>query len=120
MIRRPPRSTLFPYTPLFRSPVATAVKARQPAGHVAAKEISEKDEYSHQNEPCDDGGPDLAAQLERESQGREHEAGDEREESADDGGEDEPEKAREPIHATVHAPQPVLALLDGLDRKSVV
>src|SRR5260221_12156114 len=24
MIRRPPRSTLFPYTPLFRSPLATA------------------------------------------------------------------------------------------------
>src|SRR2546429_3956768 len=28
MIRRPPRSTLFPYTTLFRSPGATAVRAR--------------------------------------------------------------------------------------------
>src|SRR5437667_2170021 len=28
MIRRPPRSTLFPYTTLFRSPVAVAVPAR--------------------------------------------------------------------------------------------
>src|SRR5258705_933109 len=32
MIRRPPRSTLFPYTTLFRSPVnATAVDARMAA-----------------------------------------------------------------------------------------
>src|SRR5258707_11112329 len=31
MIRRPPRSTLFPYTTLFRSPVA------QGAGHVARR-----------------------------------------------------------------------------------
>src|SRR2546422_2152852 len=31
MIRRPPRSTLFPYTTLFRSPGATA-RARGPGG----------------------------------------------------------------------------------------
>src|SRR5256885_12904671 len=47
MIRRPPRSTLFPYTTLFRSPVAVsepggrhAIDARRdprrPAGHVGA------------------------------------------------------------------------------------
>src|SRR3954464_2606695 len=30
MIRRPPRSTLFPYTTLFRSRPALAVKAQQP------------------------------------------------------------------------------------------
>src|SRR5215468_7555998 len=29
MIRRPPRSTLFPYTTLFRSPAARAVRAQQ-------------------------------------------------------------------------------------------
>src|SRR2546430_3566573 len=28
MIRRPPRSTLFPYTTLFRSPIFTAVQTR--------------------------------------------------------------------------------------------
>src|SRR3989338_7059335 len=28
MIRRPPRSTLFPYTTLFRSPIAPTAKAR--------------------------------------------------------------------------------------------
>src|SRR3712207_7788073 len=36
MIRRPPRSTLFPYTTLFRSPVRTArnphVRPRRPRG----------------------------------------------------------------------------------------
>src|SRR5256885_12662298 len=31
MIRRPPRSTLFPYTTLFRSPVARAPHRRLPA-----------------------------------------------------------------------------------------
>src|SRR3712207_8271814 len=29
MIRRPPRSTLFPYTTLFRSPVATVTRERR-------------------------------------------------------------------------------------------
>src|SRR3712207_8522750 len=32
MIRRPPRSTLFPYTTLFRSPVAEHVDLRAPIG----------------------------------------------------------------------------------------
>src|SRR2546426_8386325 len=31
MIRRPPRSTLFPYTTLFRSPAAVGVKLQLPA-----------------------------------------------------------------------------------------
>src|SRR5258707_11927132 len=31
MIRRPPRSTLFPYTTLFRSPLPTAANAALPA-----------------------------------------------------------------------------------------
>src|SRR6185437_10768930 len=30
MIRRPPRSTLFPYTTLFRSPCGRSVKATEP------------------------------------------------------------------------------------------
>src|SRR5258706_9474712 len=38
MIRRPPRSTLFPYTTLFRSLVAVAFE-RQPAGHAAAGNV---------------------------------------------------------------------------------
>src|SRR2546425_1217245 len=32
MIRRPPRSTLFPYTTLFRSPLHTPSRLLQPAG----------------------------------------------------------------------------------------
>src|SRR5574337_1738299 len=32
MIRRPPRSTLFPYTTLFRSPAGSQVEARSDAG----------------------------------------------------------------------------------------
>src|SRR2546422_8613176 len=32
MIRRPPRSTLFPYTPLFRSAVGTTLRLHRPHG----------------------------------------------------------------------------------------
>src|SRR5256885_9705027 len=35
MIRRPPRSTLFPYTTLFRSPQREALRVEHMAGHVA-------------------------------------------------------------------------------------
>src|SRR2546427_3403157 len=35
MIRRPPRSTLFPYTTLFRSPVVNALATRPQAGRAA-------------------------------------------------------------------------------------
>src|SRR3712207_8400860 len=36
MIRRPPRSTLFPYTTLFRSPTAAAAKSRTNAPRALA------------------------------------------------------------------------------------
>src|SRR2546430_7824291 len=36
MIRRPPRSTLFPYTPLFRSRTVTWVSNNNPAGTVSS------------------------------------------------------------------------------------
>src|SRR3712207_7531475 len=35
MIRRPPRSTLFPYTTLFRSDVAPEEEGNRPVGHDA-------------------------------------------------------------------------------------
>src|SRR2546430_7008582 len=35
MIRRPPRSTLFPYTTLFRSPRAGRVTRERPSGRIA-------------------------------------------------------------------------------------
>src|SRR5215216_7253780 len=37
MIRRPPRSTLFPYTTLFRSPRRPAARPRPAGGHVRAR-----------------------------------------------------------------------------------
>src|SRR5258708_30402283 len=45
MIRRPPRSTLFPYTTLFRSEAASPVKAES----VEAVEMAERDD-SHDQE----------------------------------------------------------------------
>src|SRR2546430_14456723 len=43
MIRRPPRSTLFPYTTLFRSPPGRARTYRTPAGCAARINRAEKD-----------------------------------------------------------------------------
>src|SRR3712207_7363523 len=40
MIRRPPRSTLFPYTTLFRSPVRCSVGAPDGAGRAASNAAS--------------------------------------------------------------------------------
>src|SRR5438093_4004191 len=48
MIRRPPRSTLFPYTTLFRSARASQEALLSPAGH--------SDDYDLR-EPARDGGP---------------------------------------------------------------
>src|SRR3712207_8410987 len=47
MIRRPPRSTLFPYTTLFRSP----------AGHSLRHDMARCDHRSHRDHPG--GGADL-------------------------------------------------------------
>src|SRR3712207_7317802 len=58
MIRRPPRSTLFPYTTLFRSPVDLAV---QLFGRVSAT-------FAHATEIADEGLV-LTAHLEFESGG---------------------------------------------------
>src|SRR3989449_10562675 len=38
MIRRPPRSTLFPYTTLFRSPVRSADRRAHPIRHLVVRE----------------------------------------------------------------------------------
>src|SRR5260221_6354228 len=39
MIRRPPRSTLFPYTTLFRSPMSATARARDSASWRLEKEL---------------------------------------------------------------------------------
>src|SRR3989454_1252479 len=45
MIRRPPRSTLFPYTTLFRSPDAIyfGIRAFEPHGHVVRATLADRD-----------------------------------------------------------------------------
>src|SRR3712207_9090292 len=46
MIRRPPRSTLFPYTTLFRSPLARQAKSlRQIRDEVLAEELRDRLAY---------------------------------------------------------------------------
>src|SRR3712207_7175715 len=60
MIRRPPRSTLFPYTTLFRSPIGTAVVGRaRPHRGV----------HDPGRGPPDTGGADLAARQRVEQRG---------------------------------------------------
>src|SRR5437588_6284414 len=39
MIRRPPRSTLFPYTTLFRSSVVPRARAATPDAHLAQRKV---------------------------------------------------------------------------------
>src|SRR2546428_2224178 len=41
MIRRPPRSTLFPYTTLFRSGVACPVRARNTSSRLGRRSLDE-------------------------------------------------------------------------------
>src|SRR6266480_5897859 len=54
MIRRPPRSTLFPYTTLFRSPGPDAACADRPAGHQDRQRSEEhtSELQSHVNLVC--------------------------------------------------------------------
>src|SRR2546430_5262507 len=52
MIRRPPRSTLFPYTTLFRSPEAGAVVACDPGGGAHAGQPGKDREHDHHRKPC--------------------------------------------------------------------
>src|SRR3989449_4915434 len=43
MIRRPPRSTLFPYTTLFRSPESTILKTNVEAAREVARQLRLRD-----------------------------------------------------------------------------
>src|SRR2546422_6910616 len=42
MIRRPPRSTLFPYTTLFRSEALRLIVARMPEGHLVRPDLARR------------------------------------------------------------------------------
>src|ERR1017187_10657087 len=46
MIRRPPRSTLFPYTTLFRSPARRRRRAREDGAHVQRASTSRSEEHT--------------------------------------------------------------------------
>src|SRR5258708_9659389 len=50
MIRRPPRSTLFPYTTLFRSPVSKAVPGHQPPSDCAGRAVGKARSEEHTSE----------------------------------------------------------------------
>src|SRR3712207_8577871 len=55
MIRRPPRSTLFPYTTLFRSTAQPPVHgAERDEHHVAGRQVRARDE--HQDQAQGEGG----------------------------------------------------------------
>src|SRR2546422_7764416 len=71
MIRRPPRSTLFPYTTLFRSPHrrsagrAQAALARRPADHHARDQAGRYAELGYAVLACDMFGEGVAGDRER-------------------------------------------------------
>src|SRR2546426_6338553 len=69
MIRRPPRSTLFPYTTLFRSRAPMQPRAR--AGKEPAAEISDSGKREPRGHPRADGraGPAAAS---RDARSEEH------------------------------------------------
>src|SRR2546426_12777369 len=65
MIRRPPRSTLFPYTTLFRSPrplsrLAYLGEQRLVVSHLADRHVPERDDHR----PRERGGVDHGRRLE--------------------------------------------------------
>src|SRR2546430_11177886 len=70
MIRRPPRSTLFPYTTLFRSDHVTRVRRRriEPEEIVAMAEVRRNDGLRHDRCAGRNGGDRLARSEEHTSE----------------------------------------------------
>src|SRR3712207_8609496 len=71
MIRRPPRSTLFPYTTLFRSPAHLAVRlallvAGRPVGHDEARDLVVLGARGDRHDPGDVGSR-VGDELDRKS-----------------------------------------------------
>src|SRR2546426_2538097 len=66
MIRRPPRSTLFPYTTLFRSLVMRALRARERDRHLGDA-VLEVQLERNQREAALRGAADQLADLDRKS-----------------------------------------------------
>src|SRR2546422_3751588 len=57
MIRRPPRSTLFPYTTLFRSRGRAARRIRCPRGQESSSSDARHAPPAGTRQPCPDGRP---------------------------------------------------------------
>src|SRR3712207_7906664 len=55
MIRRPPRSTLFPYTTLFRSPGAWNLSSTNGRVHLPAMRVALTFDTEHPSRPCPPG-----------------------------------------------------------------
>src|SRR2546422_3185011 len=68
MIRRPPRSTLFPYTTLFRSHVVPGDRDRVPARHVVAAVGEGVGAEPHRGARREDVGPARDVLLEDRSE----------------------------------------------------
>src|SRR2546422_1359143 len=74
MIRRPPRSTLFPYTTLFRSHAATVMDARERVDELVERDAREEEEL-HDEEPAQRVAPEAhedVLQLAQEGRSEEH------------------------------------------------
>src|SRR6266566_5688436 len=52
MIRRPPRSTLFPYTTLFRSPLQPPLRRRRVTRPIPARHRRSEEHTSELQSPC--------------------------------------------------------------------
>src|SRR3712207_7180791 len=76
MIRRPPRSTLFPYTTLFRSSLVSGVRALLPQDvpGLARKRVDVVDPASHRQveHPAVRGGRGADPRVAREVRSEEH------------------------------------------------
>src|SRR2546422_6083327 len=77
MIRRPPRSTLFPYTTLFRSPGAARERARgepvaRDGGQVLAAAARQRDRQLHQGRAAHPGADPARRAERRHTRSEEH------------------------------------------------
>src|SRR3989442_4469399 len=65
MIRRPPRSTLFPYTTLFRSRIARELRAHRVREILAPPADREREQLRHErrNDPGDDRSEEHTSEL---------------------------------------------------------
>src|SRR3712207_9195044 len=66
MIRRPPRSTLFPYTTLFRSVIKGLEKKHFKGAHEAVEKVLEYDKIRRETQQKLDAGKQQANQISKQ------------------------------------------------------